>query len=57
VSANPKYPQIKQNEKKYYNGEALFSALKNVDAQEFRDGLEMSEKTADTIINSDKYSP
>ena len=32
-------------------GEALFSALKNVDAQEFKDGLEVSEKTADTIIN------
>jgi hypothetical protein len=32
-------------------GEALFSALKNVDTDEFRTGLEDAEKTVDTLLN------
>jgi hypothetical protein len=32
-------------------GEALFSALKDVDTEEFRAGLEQAEKTVDTLLN------
>ncbi len=32
-------------------GEALFSALRDVDTEEFRDGLEAAEKTVDTLLN------
>jgi hypothetical protein len=32
-------------------GEALFSALKDVDTDEFRTGLEQAEKTVDTLLN------
>jgi hypothetical protein len=32
-------------------GEALFSALKDVDTPEFREGLENAEKTIDTLLN------
>ncbi len=32
-------------------GEALFSALKDVDTESFRTGLEQAEKTVDTLLN------
>lgn len=36
-------------------GEALFSALRDVDTGEFRDGLEAAEKTVDTLLNLISY--